>query len=113
VEKRIKLIIEDALAFMDPYLETYVHNPDATQTHDYFFRVPDSWLVNGALPPDKLETLFCHIYGPTWRSGNDDGSLYVIVRHQVTEATDPREWQGKNCRRIDNGKVVDIQSEEY
>ena len=28
---------------------------------------------------DIQETVFAHLYGPTWRMGNDDGSRYVVL----------------------------------
>lgn len=56
-----------------------------------YCKVPDDW-IEGAIPestqlwlkgpslrPDKLETLLEKLYGYTWRSGNSDGSQYVVL----------------------------------
>lgn len=36
------------------------------------------WLKGTSLRPDKLENLYEALYGKTWRSGNSDGSQYVV-----------------------------------
>jgi hypothetical protein len=36
------------------------------------------WLQGVSLRPDKVERLFEGLYGKTWRSGNSDGSQYVV-----------------------------------
>lgn len=44
--------------------------------------VPESnelWLNGPSLRPDKLEGLYEGLYGKTWRSGNSDGSQYVVT----------------------------------
>ncbi len=56
-----------------------------------YCRVPDDW-VDGDIPDstelwikgpelraDKMENLFESLYGKTWRSGNSDGSQYVVM----------------------------------
>src|SRR5215467_2041345 len=43
--------------------------------------IPEStelWLKGLSLKPDKLEGLLEQLYGVAWRSGNSDGSQYVV-----------------------------------
>jgi hypothetical protein len=55
------------------------------------------WLKGPSLRPDKFEGLFEALYGKTWRSGNSDGSQYVVevggarLLNPLREAEKP--WQ--------------------
>lgn len=42
---------------------------------------PNMWLKGPSLKPEKLELLFDVLYGAAWRSGNSDGSQYVVLGH--------------------------------
>ena len=80
----ICLTLEDALAFYRPAVEDYTFNPAATLTNRWHYAIPADWLAaDGTLPPARLEVLLCHLYGPSWRQGNDDGSRYVVVRADI------------------------------
>ena len=39
----------------------------------------DLWLNRPPLIPERLEQVFAALYGASWRSGNSDGSRYVIL----------------------------------
>ena len=39
-----------------------------------YVRVPDSWLDGEQINDQGKEKILAHLYGPNWRSGNEDGS---------------------------------------
>lgn len=39
------------------------------------------WLKGPTLRSDRLEQILGKLYGPAWRSGNADGSAYVVLGH--------------------------------
>jgi hypothetical protein len=43
-----------------------------------FLKVPASWLKGGQLIEARKAQVLAKMYGPTWQSGNDDGSRYVV-----------------------------------
>lgn len=95
----IKLTIEDAMAFYNHGLGDYTFNANYTQTNDWFFEIPDGWLDNnGQLSAERLEHIFRWMYGATWRFGNDDGSKYIVVRHQI-EAIDLKTFSAATQRQ--------------
>lgn len=64
---------------------------EASYDQVLYCRVPDDW-VTGAIPesddlwlkglsltPPRMESLLETLYGATWRSGNSDGSQYVVL----------------------------------
>lgn len=65
--------------------------------------IPESdelWIKGPELKPDKLELLFEALYGKTWRSGNSDGSQYVVgtVSSRLLNPlrADEKPWQYDN-----------------
>ena len=86
---------KDAMAFWNDDLGTYLHDPSAAHDVTFLYEVPDAWLADGAFTPDGLRCFHDHIYGPTWRAGNGDGSMYVPLSTQVevVGADDPRSFK--------------------
>ncbi|MDT5158711.1 MAG: hypothetical protein QOH51_3068 [Acidobacteriota bacterium] len=64
------------------------------------------WLKGSSLRPDKLEGLFEGMYGKTWRSGNSDGSQYVVevggtrLLNPLHESERPWEQDDPNDKRF-------------
>lgn len=46
---------------------------------NFYARVPSDWLDGGNLKENHLEKIYEKVYGETWRSGNSDGSRYVVL----------------------------------
>lgn len=85
----LRLTITDTLSFWDDDLSGYIHDPANSQTFTNWYRVPDEWLENGTLVPERREYLLAHLYGSNWRLGNDDGSKYVVLtldEHELSDA---------------------------
>jgi hypothetical protein len=82
------------MAFWNDELGTHLFNPNGyTPTNTYVYAVPDAWIENATLSADGFEKVYAHLYGATWRSGNDDGSRYIVLdaSARVLPATDTRE----------------------
>lgn len=83
-------------------------DPNNIQTNDWFFAIPDGWLTEeGTMSAEHLEHIFRWMYGPQWRSGNADGSKYIVVRHTIGRV-DPAVWRAAGQRqRLDvSGNVT-------
>ena len=99
----LRLTITDTLSFWDDFLENYTFNPENSRTFTTWYRLPDEWFGDNALVVDKREVLLQHLYGETWRAGNDDGSRYQILRAEShllnSEEVDERPWAqtGEPC----------------
>lgn len=89
----VRLTITDTLGFWDDYLGDYLFNPTNSQTFTNWYRVPDEWLENGRLVPDRREHLLAHLYGANWRLGNEDGSKYVVLTIDEQELSDAERAQ--------------------
>jgi hypothetical protein len=77
---RIEVTIKDTMAFWNNALETHTFNPNGyCPTNTYVFEVPDAWIADGVLTAAGLERVFVHLYGPSWRVGNEDGSKYIVL----------------------------------
>jgi hypothetical protein len=50
----------------------------ASYTCNFFCRVPPGWVEGERLKEERLEQIYRKVYGETWRSGNSDGSRYVV-----------------------------------
>jgi hypothetical protein len=72
----LRLTITDVLSVWDDLFEGYVFAPDAASRFRAWYRLPNDWVVNEALAPDRRELILQHLYGEDWRSGNVDGSQY-------------------------------------
>lgn len=68
-----------------------------------FCRVPARWVEGGSLKDGKLESVFEQLYGKTWRSGNDDGSRYVVLSAEAAVLT-PAEEQAAPWRGLKNDR---------
>jgi hypothetical protein len=66
----------------------------------------DMWLKGPSLKSDKLERLFEALYGKTWRSGNADGSQYVVrasgvrVLNPLRESEKPWQYDNPNSKEF-------------
>ncbi|MDG4763872.1 hypothetical protein O7632_07085 [Solwaraspora sp. WMMD406] len=72
----------------------HAFDPQAKVTRIFWYRLPAEWIVDGALPRERRETLVDQLYGPGWREGNPDGSRYIILALQEQVLTD-EEADGK------------------
>jgi hypothetical protein len=43
-----------------------------------YVQAPKSWVKDGAITDAGKKAVLAKMYGPTWESGNDDGSAYVV-----------------------------------
>ncbi|MBS2038687.1 hypothetical protein JST97_27145 [bacterium] len=69
----MRLEIQDGLAIGD-------HLNLADYRLLVYVRVPPTWLEGEDLVPSAKEAVLARMYGPNWRSGNQDGSFYVVLR---------------------------------
>jgi hypothetical protein len=98
--KRIKLTIDDTLAFYNDYIGDFIFNENNVQTNDYFVKVPIEWLQNGQLTDNALQAFYDFLYGANWRMGNEDGSRYMPLKATVTFIGDEHQnewWAKKHC----------------
>jgi len=90
---RIELTHTDTMAFWNDDVGAFLHNPDGySPTSTFLYEVPDDWIAGGTLTPEGLERIHAHLYGPTWKNGNGDGSQYVVLKStaKIISASDPR-----------------------
>ncbi|SDY72517.1 hypothetical protein SAMN05444365_103261 [Micromonospora pattaloongensis] len=57
-------------------------DPFAKITRTFWCRLPADWVTDGALCARRRESLVDRLYGPGWRTGDPDGSRYVILDMQ-------------------------------
>jgi len=77
---RVEVTIKDTMAFWNDHIESHVFNPNGyCPTNVWVYEVPDDWVSGSELNETGLEGVCAHLYGPTWRAGNDDGSKYVVL----------------------------------
>ncbi len=50
----------------------------ASYSCHFFCRVPSDWVEGEHIKENYLEKIYQKVYGETWRSGNSDGSYYVV-----------------------------------
>src|SRR5580693_6276991 len=104
----LRITFTDTMGFYDEFLGDYVSNPANSKTFTDWYRVPDDWLHEDALPPERREALLRHMYGESWRQGNGDGSKYVVLKmeeHTLTAAEiAERPWVAarQNCYAVDS-----------
>lgn len=118
--KYIRLTITDTMAFIDNDTGDYVYNPLNSNTLTSWYRLPDAWLHGGKLLPEKQEALLRHDYGPNWRAGNEDGSMYVVLgieEHELTPseiAERPWERTHEACYAVgDGGGVSRVDARQF
>jgi hypothetical protein len=76
----LRLTITDTLAV---WVEgSTAFDPLAKITRTFWCRLPGDWVVDGALREARRDCLVDHLYGPGWRTGNPDGSRYIILDMQ-------------------------------
>jgi hypothetical protein len=84
MSKTVRVTLKDGLGFQSGFISP------ASYACVLYYRVPESWLDGDQLLPEKREAMLENMYGKTWRSGNDDGSYYVVMNleAQVLSAED-------------------------
>ena len=103
--RRIKLTIRDTLAFYRESLGDYTFNPEVSQTQSYWFALPDRALDgHDNVVPQFREPILQAIYGKAWRSGNPDGSKYIVLHIQpdvpTPEVEQDRPWKSERITCI-------------
>ena len=90
---KIRVVIKDAMAFWSDDFGSFVSNDSSATEHTTVLEVPAAWIAGDALVDGKLEAIYAHLYGASWRQGNDDGSRYEVLgcRVDVLPAGDPTE----------------------
>lgn len=66
---------------------------------NFYARVPSAWLDGEQLKEEKLEKIYQKVYGETWRSGNSDGSRYVVLESS-TKILAPEELKATNFSEL-------------
>ncbi|HQU85142.1 MAG TPA: hypothetical protein PKY59_18525 [Pyrinomonadaceae bacterium] len=117
MDKRVKLTINDTLAFYDDYVGDYVFNESNVQTYDYFFKVPSEFLAGEHLNENSINLILKFLYGENWQSGNEDGSRFMILqtKSQLLSDANADEWLSRSyCYSVDEtGKVSKISPQEF
>jgi hypothetical protein len=115
----MRVTITDTLGFWHDYLETYVFNPEHAKTLTGWYRLPQAWLRDGVLLPEREAALLAYRYGTSWRLGNGDGSQYVVLKieqHELVETeVAQRPWEGTRdaCYVVDEqGAVSRVEARE-
>ncbi|BAY10044.1 hypothetical protein [Calothrix sp. NIES-2098] len=114
----LRLTITDTLSFWDDYLSGYIFDPENSKTFTNWYRIPDKWLENGTLVPERREQLLEHLYGSNWRLGNEDGSKYVVLKideHELSDTeTAQRLWVGtqNTCYAVSDDDTIESVNEE-
>jgi hypothetical protein len=91
--RKIRVVIKDAMAFWSDDFGSFVSNDSSATEHTTVLEVPAAWIAGDALVDGKLEAIYAHLYGASWRQGNDDGSRYEVLdcRVDVLPPGDPTE----------------------
>ncbi|HEU4421071.1 MAG TPA: hypothetical protein VFR67_00850 [Pilimelia sp.] len=76
----LRLTITDTLGVTANGADAF--NPLARVTRTFWYRLPEAWVRGGRLSPRRREQILDQIYGPGWRTGQVDGSRYVILELQ-------------------------------
>lgn len=115
----LKLTITDTMGFWEDFLGDYIPNPNHGKTFTDWYRIPDDWVRDGNLIPEKREALLRHLYGESWRLGNGDGSKYVILKidEQVftNDEVTARPWLAgrEKCYSVGAAGVTDIDTDKF
>ncbi|MEW6128186.1 MAG: hypothetical protein AB1757_14185 [Acidobacteriota bacterium] len=71
--KTVRLQIKDGLGLPSGFISP------ATYDCVLYYTVPEDWLSDGKVTPEKQEAMLENMYGKTWRQGNSDGSYYAVL----------------------------------
>lgn len=86
------IVVKDGLMFPSGFVS------EASNTCNFFCRVPAEWTDGEQLKPEFLEKIYRKVYGENWRTGNDDGSQYVVIDSYTKiftpEVARTTEWSG-------------------
>ncbi|HEY8561085.1 MAG TPA: hypothetical protein VIL74_11990 [Pyrinomonadaceae bacterium] len=112
--------VQDGLALPSGFVSR------ASYACNFFCRVPADWVADGALRSEYLERIYERVYGQNWRSGNSDGSRYVIIdeyaRVLSPEEIDATKWSATRNTEdnhfwfyiVDaNGIIQSVKPEEF
>lgn len=67
------IVVKDGLMLPSDFIS------QATYSCNFYCRVPPHWTEGGKIKETYLERIYQQVYGVNWRSGNDDGSRYVVL----------------------------------
>jgi hypothetical protein len=71
---------------------------------NFFCWIPREWTEDLQLKNEYLEKLYEQFYGTNWRSGNSDGSRYVVLEAN-SAVISPERVQGTNWNVVQNSEV--------
>jgi len=115
----VKVAITDTMSFWDDYLSDFVFNPTNSKTFTSWYRVPDDWLEEATLIPERREAILAFLYGGSWRSGNGDGSRYEVLKMEELQLTDAeiadRPWiaaRGTCYSASANGSIAAVKPDQ-
>jgi hypothetical protein len=121
--RTLRMTIHDGLGLRSGFV-----SPAPYQITSYF-RVPGSWFDGETLLADRehrlFEERFARLYGgPNWRSGNADGSRFVVLDSRIDAldeaAIREKPWMAKQqgyevngCFHVRDDKLVMVKPEEF
>jgi hypothetical protein len=76
----LRLTITDTLGVLVDGAHAF--SPLAKVTRTFWYRLPESWLAGKHLSPTCREQILEQLYGEGWRTGQSDGSRYMILEIQ-------------------------------
>ncbi|MCD9188364.1 MAG: hypothetical protein LUM44_18245 [Pyrinomonadaceae bacterium] len=76
----------------------------STYNCNFFCWIPRSWTENLQIKDEYLEKLYEQFYGADWRSGNSDGSRYVVLEAN-SSVISPERIQGTDWSVVQNNEL--------
>jgi len=71
---------------------------------NFFCWIPRNWTEDLQLKNEYLEKLYAQFYGANWRSGNSDGSRYVVLEAN-SAVISPERMQGTDWSVVQNNEL--------
>jgi hypothetical protein len=92
VSAYVRLTITDTLGVLVD--GSHAFSPLTRVTRTFWYRLPEFWVAGGRLARVRREQILDQLYGDDWRTGQADGSRYVILEIQE-RVLSPQEAEGK------------------
>jgi hypothetical protein len=94
VSAYLRLTITDTLGVLVDGAHAF--NPLARVTRTFWYRLPETWVPGGRLLSRRREQILDQLYGNDWRTGQVDGSRYVVLELQervlTADEADRKPW---------------------
>lgn len=92
------LTISDGLSLPSGFVKKSTYNCT------FFCWLPRAWTEDLQIKPEYLEKLYEQFYGASWRSGNSDGSRYVVLEAN-SAVMSPERVQGTEWSVVQNSEL--------